>query len=236
MIRPILRLLLVAGFCSAATAYADAPVRIDLHSSAALAGTHYTLGDVADVDAADAGLRQRLVALTIGAVPRQGYTETISRSQIEAFVRQQVRLADTEWNGASEVRIHGQGQHIAAEELADIAARTLGAALEAQSVAIDLQPVGHRDGFNVPAGILAVEARLPAQQALAKRMSVLVDVRVDGQIYTTIPIWFAVRATRQALVARVALRPGEPLRAQDFALQSIDVTGSASPLCCRPMP
>ena len=69
---------------------------------------------------------------------------------------------------------------------------------------------------------------MPAQHGLAQRMSALVDVSVGGEIYTTVPVWFAVRATRSALLARVPLRPGEALRAEDFQVQAVDVAMQSS--------
>jgi flagella basal body P-ring formation protein FlgA len=133
------------------------------------------------------------------------------------------------WRGAPAVRIRGRGQRLAADRLQDAAVPALYAALGGEFEAIEMQPVGGFDGINVPAGKVRLAARVPASQRPARRMSALVDVSVDGSVYTTVPVWFSVRASRPALLARVPLRPGEPVRAGDFQVQTVDVAANAAP-------
>jgi flagella basal body P-ring formation protein FlgA len=222
-----LRLLLFAGLALAGGARADGNAVMVLRAAADLPGTRYTLGDIADIETTDGALQRRLAAIPIGAVPRQGYAESVSRAQLETLVRKEVSPALLEWRGAAEVRIRGHGQHVEAETLSDAAADALYAVLSREFDAITMQPVGGFDGVNVPAGTMRLSARVPEPQRVAKRMSALVDVSIDGQFYTTVPVWFAVHASRPALLARVALHAGDALRAEDFQTQTIDLTGNA---------
>jgi len=211
-----------------APALAEHRARIVLRPSAALPGSRYALGDVADVDAPDRALRERLSALPIGALPRQGYADTVTRAQLQARVRSELRLDDLQWSGANEVRVRGLGQRIDFGALADAAALELARALDSLALRFTLRPVGGAHAVAVPAGAYELAARPPANPVPSRRMSVLVDVRVDGAVYTTVPVWFAVSAVRGALVARAPLRAGEPLRPEDFVLDDVDVTRVAS--------
>lgn len=222
------RIAVLLALALAGEARAGAGAVVSLRAAADLPGAHYTLGDIADIDSADAALRRRLAAIAIGAVPRLGYAESVSRAQVEALVRQEIAASGLAWRGAPEVRIRGRGQKVAAEALFDAAVRALHAALSGQYDAIELRPVNGYAGIGAPAGALQLEARVPAPQRLAGRMSALVDVSVDGEFYTTVPVWFAVRATRPALLARVPLRPGAALRAEDFQVATVDVAANAA--------
>src|SRR5262245_30428537 len=101
-----LGLLMMAGVAFAHAAHAAAAI-VTLRPSAEVPGTRYALGDIADIETADAQLKRRLVGVPVGVAPRQGYTETFSRADVEAVVRSQVAPEAVEWRGASSVRIRG---------------------------------------------------------------------------------------------------------------------------------
>jgi flagella basal body P-ring formation protein FlgA len=211
------------------TAMADTAVRAVLRPAATVTGADYALRDIADLEGGDAATRARLAALIVGTAPRRGYTDAVGRMQLAAHVRQLSGIMDIVWDGADQIRIRSIGQRIATEMLADAAVKALHAAYAGQYTTIALRPVAVSEGVNAPAGHVQLEARVPPQQ-LAKRMSALVDVRVDGKFYTTVPVWFAVDAMRPALVAKATLSPGTPLTAGDFETKAVAVTApGASP-------
>jgi len=213
---------------AANAALADSAIRVVLRASAVVAGADYALGEIADFDGGDPATRARLSELIVGKAPRQGYTDAVGRMQLATYVRQQSGVMDVVWDGADQIRIRGAGQRVAAERLSDAAVRALYGQFAGQYTTIALRPVGATDGINVPAGKVELDARVPAPRVLARRMSALVDVRVDGKFYTTTPVWFAVEATRPALVARATLQPGEALHAEDFETKNVEVTAAGS--------
>lgn len=231
-----LLLLLPVGLALAGVARAGPGATVVLRPAADLQGTRYTLGDIADIESADAAQKGRLAAIPIGEVPRQGYAQSVSRTEVEARVRQEVSLADLEWRGAAQTRIRGRGQRVQAAALFDVAAGALFPVLAGQFDTIVMRPVGGLEGLSVPAGTVSLSARVPARQPVARRMSVLVDVSVDGRAYTTVAVWFSVQASRPALVAREELRPGAALRAQDFAVQTVDLGEGAGPALATDAP
>ena len=220
-------LLLLGVLTLSGPARAAAGAAIVLHPAAELPGARYALGDIAEIRSADPALVRRLAALPIGEVPRLGYSQVVSRAQVQAVLRQALPAGDLSWLGADEIRLRGQGQRVAAAALTDAAARALFAQLQGQADVLSLQPVGALEAISVPAGALGLSARVPAPDRLARRMSALVDVSVDGTVYTTVVAWFSVRAQRPALLAQVALRPGDALRAGDFRRQTVDVADAS---------
>jgi flagella basal body P-ring formation protein FlgA len=213
---------LVATVAMTGVARADKTV-IALRWTADVPAANYTLGDIADIDTVDTALKERLTTLEIGLSPRHGYTDTISRKDVENILRQKVPPDAVEWRGAQSIRIRGRGQTVAAEWLSDAGAHALYAVLSKSFKAIEMQPVGTLEGIHVPFGYLKLSARVPDKQQVSRRMSVLVDVLIDGKVYTTVPVWFSVHASRPALRARSALKSGAPLRAEDFQVQMVDV-------------
>ena len=194
------------GITLAGGARADENAAITLRTAADLLGTSYTLGDIADIETSDPILQRRLADISIGAVPRQGYTELVPRVKVEAVVRQTALPVTIEWLGPSMVRIRGFGQRVEADALFDAAVPLLYGVLSREFTAIELLPVAGLEGVNIPAGTVRLTARVPTSQRAARRMSVLVDVSVDGKVYTTVPVWFFVQASRSAR------RPGIPSR------------------------
>jgi flagella basal body P-ring formation protein FlgA len=218
-----------APLALSAAAAADVPdVRIALRANAAVAGVEAKLGDLADIGVDDPALAAELGAVVVAAVPRQGYTEVFTREQVASRVRQHVATERIEWSGAAQVRVRGLGQQIPLEQLSDAAVRALSHALAGQYATLSLKPLAKVSAITVPAGAVELQARMPAAQRLAPRMSALVEVRIDGQLYTTVPVWFAVRATQNALDAREALGPGTGLAQSAFDIVPVDVTKLAT--------
>lgn len=114
---------------------------------------------------------------------------------------------------------------VAADRIEDAAALAL---FEAFGGGLELQPVG-AGAAPQPPGAAALSARLPSGARLARRMVAYVDMTVDGQPWRSVPVWFAVRAPRPVLAARVALRAGEAPAADALQTELRDVTAYAAP-------
>jgi flagella basal body P-ring formation protein FlgA len=160
----------------------------------------------------------------VGVTPRVGYSQTVSRAQVETLVGRDAGSAPVTYGGATQVKVRGRGQRLAQDTLTDTAAQALYAALAGKYTTMELQPVGESDGVSVPSGNYRLAARVPAPQTPSRRMSVLVDVLVDGRIYATVPVWFGVHASRPGFVARVPVAAGETLKAEQFRVQNVPVT------------
>lgn len=118
-------------------------------------------------------------------------------------------------------------QPLAYERLQDAAAMALFAA---HGGGLQARPVGDAEpALTLPRGAMALQARVPEGAALARRMVVNVEVRVDARHHRTVPVWFAVQAWRPVWVARSALAPGQLAGEDGFTAQPREVTAMASP-------
>ncbi|MFL6661609.1 MAG: flagellar basal body P-ring formation chaperone FlgA [Rhizobacter sp.] len=211
-----------------------APARalgLRLHEQAEVQHAAYTLGEIAEVADSDAAKRARLAALTIGQAPRQGQgAQIITREAVETLLRRLGALTEAPaWSGAEQVVVRQRGTPLDTQKVADAAALALFGAWAPSLNGLEARIVGEVPPVSLPEGAVAMQARLPANAALARRMLVHVDVTVEGQPVTTLPVWFAVRALRPVRLARVALKPGEALRDDAFVEAVRDVTAYPSP-------
>jgi flagella basal body P-ring formation protein FlgA len=219
-------LLLAAVLCGGAGACLAQRASVKLFAQVELAGAGYTLGDVSAIDSADALLAYRLAQTRLGVTPRMGYSETVQRRRIVAVVERSdpALRGALSWSGAEAVTVRGRGQEIGAHVLIEAAKQALVDALAPVSASIEVQPAGQLSNLRAPGDSVRISARAPDKPVPSRRMCVWVDVRIDGNDYRSVPVWFRVKATRPAWVARVPLRAGEPLRAADFAAEPIDLT------------
>jgi flagella basal body P-ring formation protein FlgA len=216
---PLLWLALCA--LAAFRVHAEAAVSVVLRPNAEVVAQQYTLADIADIWTGDEAVQQKLAGIAIGVTPRIGYSQVITRQQVEEQVKRELPGTAINWAGAAQVKVRGRGQQIGQDALADVAAQALYATLAGKYTTLELQPVAEGEGISVPSGNYRLSARVPAPQVLSRRMSALVDVQVDGRLYATVPVWFSVHASRPGLVARGPIPTGESLRADQFRVQNV---------------
>ena len=134
------------------------------------------------------------------------------------------------WDGASAVRVRGGGVAQDGFKLQDIAETFLHSWLaerfsDMDDVDISLQRVGKQDTLVVPRGKLKLRARMPAGGRDRQRMSVWVDVDVDGELFQTVPIWFAVSVITPVRVANRYLQKSQPLDTGDWTFERRNIAG-----------
>jgi flagella basal body P-ring formation protein FlgA len=211
--------------CAAAQ---GAPVGLDLHPDVLVRGKAVRLGDVAAIGAlpAEAG---RLAGLQVGVAPMAGYTETFSRSALEAALRSQAVFSNItlEWHGAERVVVRRAGTIIDGTALADAARHMLQSTYGARYAQLELTPVGIAADVQVPDGVVAVRAR-EKSTVLRQRTTVWVDVLVDGAVVRSAAVPFQVRALNTVLVARRPLPADAALAPDDFRSERLDVLALAT--------
>ncbi len=197
--------LLGMGMSYEANAGSEAnAVEIRLHEEARLEGRTFTLGDIADLEFADAALASRLRGVMMGRVPRTGVAITIDRDAVVARAeRAQPGIAkQLLWKGPMAVRVLGVHHAFDRQNYLDAAQQRLEDWLIAQYDDFSVRPVGRYEDLRLPAGPVDVQAELAGTQRLGKRMCVWIDVRVEGEHYTSVPVWFDVRVDGEAYVLR----------------------------------
>jgi flagella basal body P-ring formation protein FlgA len=204
-----------------------------LKARAELAGATFQLGDIAEVRSTDPRLANELREIPVGKTPRIGYTQSVRRDDLaDLLARRDPRWrAALAWSGATAVNVVAiGGQQIDTGALIDAAAQALRSAIGDRYASLRISPVGTLDALTVPTGIWQAVTQVVAGTGVtvAKRMSVLVHISVNGQPYRTIPLWFTVEANRSVAVADADMPAGESLRPEKFSSRVVDVTQLAA--------
>lgn len=225
MVRPSALLLLLSTWLASPAA---SGLEIALREELSTDRLYYTLGEIARLDSSDSELLGRLRALRIGRSPRVGYTSDVTRSAISARIERAFPglHRSTRWSGPSRIVVRSVGREFELDRWEALARAHLAAWLHARSPAFELWPLDSKASVKLPAGEVEVAPRLQAGAPLRKRMGVWLDFRVDGQHYTTAPLWFGVSVTSEVLVAARDLALGTVLSPDDVVLRVAEVAGA----------
>lgn len=210
-----------------APAYAAAI--IELRPEAEIASRTYGLADISALDKVDGDMRRRLSQVVIGRTPRPGQLAQISRFELNAILEQKMpRLSEhLQWSGASLVRVRGAGVSCDVEALGQKAYRHLQSRLERDFDNVSIEMVSRPESLIVPTGEVTFHPRLSPAVRLKRRMPVMVDVKVDGGHFQTLPVWFAVSVHEPVLVMKAATAKGQQVSSRDVIREVREVTGFA---------
>jgi flagella basal body P-ring formation protein FlgA len=241
---------LLAGVLFATAAWADdgreapaapsgAPIRIELAPDVEVKQRPVALGDVARVSTRDAAVLRRLVALPLGQAPRAGDGVRLERNGLMRWIRARTGI-DTrriEWSGSSACDIRLAERDLPGEAVARQATEALRSALSQGGARVEVSVSRMPRDTRVPAGELELRARpVPKDAILSKRVSVWVDVWVDGRFARTVPVGFEVSVFGRAYVATQRQPAGEILEPSKLAVQEVEWSGrNALPIAATAM-
>lgn len=115
--------------------------------------------------------------------------------------------------------------------IVEFAEGQLRARLEARVAGLALRALPRAGDVAVPSGTVKLRIAESFADALSRRMLVPVEIWSDGALVRTVPVWFAVTAFQEALVATGSFPAGYQPAAQDFVLAKVEVTAlSGNPL------
>lgn len=219
----------VLGLClllSPLHGVADASdIAVVLHERAMIDGATYSLADIAEISAPTPEIVALLSGVDMGRAPRFGYSELIKRERVRTHAERSVPQLKGKiaWEGASQIRISTAGTRVATNAYLDVAKQSLESWLSEHVVDYRVTVKGTHKDIVVPQGEVAVTARVQPGAAISKRMGIWLDVEVDGEHYQSVPVWFAVDAYADALVAEYDLDNGIDLNNGMFAVQRVDL-------------
>lgn len=222
---PVSVIFLALAPIAGASAGVDAPALITLHEHAVVTAAHIRLADVADVQAVDPARRESLQAAKIAPAPGIGTHRTLTRKDVE---RSLARTAEHGFviEGAPVTTIERPAADYEGAAFVDVARRFLLARLSEEHpdlARLEVTPVGDLPAVRGPAGESRLTARSVRGDMLAKRVSVWVDLEINGALYRRVPVWLAVNAYRPVWVSQRAYRGKEPFMTSDFAVEERDV-------------
>lgn len=230
MIRIVLGLF---ALVCAVTAAAQAPsVVLVLAEHAAVDGPDIRLADVAAIRTADDALRTRLSKLALAPSPVVGAPRMLRSDAIAQRLTSVETGLEVEMRGAIRVRVERRSIDYPASRQIERARAHLLQYLRAHYptlVHVDVAAAHEAADLHVPVGVLDVQPREIRGSGLSKRVCVWLDVRVDGKVYRSVPVWLSVTARAPVLVARRAIKPREKLTPSDVVQEERDVADLGSP-------
>lgn len=218
-----MRVLGIAFMLVSAQAALAVPAEVVLRPETAVAGAHFTLGEIAEVRSGDEALARELRALRIGQSPRAGGALALERGAVERWLAKARRGAVRVLGADAAVVRRGPLQSLAMEQVVAEAEQALRRALSAAYGDLVLSALrSGKRALVVPVGDLHLHARRPAPLASSGRATVWVDVTVGGQLYQSVPVAFGVSGQRPVRVARRQLSAGQRVGPADFDVRRID--------------
>jgi flagella basal body P-ring formation protein FlgA len=215
----------VAAAMLAHAAADAAPVTATLRQQVSVDRAQVELGDVAQLDAA-ASEREALEHVVVGRAPRVGYVQRFTPAMLAAAVRKAGVHADIAWQGSPTVQVAVTGQQIPGADITHAAMAALSAADPHGDYVFN--SVRAVEAVEVPARAFSLRVRPLDRAAFAPRISVWVDVVVDGDVYRAVQVPVEVVQERAVLVAHADLRAGGAVEPGQFDTVRRNVAGAGS--------
>lgn len=227
---------ILAAVMALATAHAAA-VQMSLKTDAMVDGPRVTLGDITTLEGDDKADARALAAIDLGRAPLPGYTQRFTRKEIERLMRSNRFSGAVAWRGAEAVRIERIARAFDAEQIADSASTYLHQLLKPHFDRVELQQSGLLPDLQLPGGKVELKPRpMPLAQAAHSRVSVWVDILIDGVFLRSLTVPFNVQAYQAVLVAKRDLPKGAAPQCEALLVRVEDVAaldGAPFPADCH---
>lgn len=198
-----------------------------LKSKAQVAGREVQLQDVVLFDDAEKEIPQALKSADLGLAPNPGYTRYIDRERIIAsleklgYDRDQVKL-----KGAEGVLVTVKSTVIGGDELFQLGM----AFIKSQLAQLDGTRIIEHDrrpaDLLVPKGKGLISFDVKWHGGLKSAGIAILDIQVfvDGEIFTTLPVNYTIRCFRNVLIAQEDIPRGMPFTPDNTAIARAEVT------------
>lgn len=189
-------------------------IELSLNADVTVLRRNYYVRDLVSVKSENHLLAERLLMLEVDKSPRPGYSVYISRHDIAALAERKIPgvYRQLHWTGADNIRVLAGGVSLASVSLIKAANSFLYEQFKNQYKNITVEAL--RDNIKdivVPKGKVTLKPNLGGGVRLNKRTCVWMDIEVENEHFTTIPIWFSVSAFKRVFVARRTLVKSESL-------------------------
>ncbi len=201
-----------------------------LAADAQVSAGRVRLGDVATVSGGSDTRTRALAALELAATPGFGDTLKLSRSGLSDWLRRAAPdLPAVIWEGADAVSISRAGQDVPAATVCNAAAQAMQVALSDGPVRAVIEAQCPALPWRVPQGQLDIRPRAVSRSDWpARRVSVPVELWVDGQFARTVSVPVHVQLMGLAWVARADVSAQQPLTEAPLDQVELDLAGLVS--------
>ena len=200
-------------------------VIIKLKKLTMLDKSQFLLGDIATVSQIHGKKSDVLSDIPLGNSPRVGSSLVVTRGKILALIEQlhpgihQI----IRWEGSKRSIITSVGQVLAVDHYVKYAQSSLKQWLMLTTDRFDITQKGSYKDILVPKGVVRIESHLSNKTTLKHRMSVWVDIYVSDEHFRSIPVWFAVEAYNNVLIAKGNMKKGHIISKNDFQSENTNI-------------
>jgi len=207
-------------------AYAQS-IRIQLNDLSMLDKQEVLLGDIADVQS-PRQIQNQIRGIHIGTAPRAGHQAIYKKTTINEFIGRKIGPVFGAYvlDGPENIKIVRSSNRVNMKPVLVQCSQVLEKSLSEKFPEIlrwKLSPNGAPAKVTVPDGIQKIRCLEPKNLGIKSRVSIWINISVDGEAYQTVPLWFSLKAYTQAYVTTGRIYPREKLKADLFRLDEIDV-------------
>ncbi|HEX8956836.1 MAG TPA: flagellar basal body P-ring formation chaperone FlgA [Burkholderiaceae bacterium] len=227
LLAPISALAAFAALPACFPAQAEQLAHAGLRSEARVEGRSVTLGDIAELSGASSGELATLARLRLAPAPEPGYTLHLTRKEVNRLLHE-VGAPALALDGADSIVVTTATNALDMDAVIETGKGSLTTDLQRNGRTVELTPQDGMQELRLPRGEVTLRARKLEHRELRSRMTVQVDVLLDGGYYRTVPVTFSVSVTGPAYVARKDLPKGAVPNCGDVELQQRELAALAS--------
>lgn len=197
------------------------------------AGSYITLNEVAEISNIETPrLLSEMQQLRVALAPKAGHSIRLTRRHITRSLRYKnpVLANQIDWNGADAVVVSAPDQSVELASIRQAAEGKLHTYLENKVSGLDIHAIEPISTQILPHGPLAITAKSVKPDTPAHRMSVEVEITAGNHYRRIIPVWFAVKGSIDALVAKANISSGSLLDESMFNTKHIELAMSSRPV------
>jgi flagella basal body P-ring formation protein FlgA len=233
VIGPVLLLVLTIAVLPAQTGQGAPPQKaeekpravIRVKESATVRGTEIFLRDVAQIQASDRSLGERLGALPIGQAPLPGLSRTFDPSLIMIKLRQyKMDTAGIQVESPKSVVVQGAHRVISSGEIFEAAKRAVLEDRDGEYEQVTVRADALPPDLVVPPGEVELKARPRLASVGVGSIPVVVEAWVDGRLYRAVSLSVKLSQLREVVVANHPLPRHAMVRQADVRLERRDIS------------
>ncbi len=206
-------------------------VRITVRAMPQVAGTTFTLGEIAEIVCRDSSMQKRLSSLEIGAAPLHGLTRRLGLNDVTVRLRGiGIDLKTTTIVFPPGVKVGRLAVEVVPDELVSAARVALELARAGQQNEVAIEPVLSGIRLFVPPGKREYVAGAPSGSLDKGSVTVPVSVLVDGKPTKTIDIAFNLTPLVTAIVPIRTIEAGSEISASDVSESQVGAPAVGEPI------
>lgn len=224
--------LVASSAAMAAHALPGGAVHAALQPRVQVDGRVLLLAELAVLDGGSAASRATAGRVVLTAAPRPGEIVRLSRREIQRLLAT-AGASRIVVEGAETIEVRADGHAFDTARLVSAATTMLVDAMASAGQDFEITSVEEVPAIILPRGSITLQRRSPGAIQLRSRMTVGVDILIDGGFYQTISVSFNVKAVRQVLVAHREMAKGELANCDGFVMAARDVAAMPSATYAR---